>query len=151
MNFTLPSSHHYDTSLQLDMFKKLAGRDMTEYVARKVAESSDALRYDLRDDDTLNDDDIVGYCMYCGASVTKNDVCKVQAVTYTWVHKDRHVFEAYECWRSNTCTKYSSKATLHDKVLEFCGLTEEEYIERLRTEQPTVYEARKQAGYKGYV
>lgn len=115
--------------------------DKSEYVVRQINSQE---HYDLRDDDEINDDDVVGHCMVCGKDVTKRDICNVDAVQYTWRHKDGHWFEAYQCWGKGHC------APTDDDYERLCGLTHEEHIERIRLEQPSVYAARKALGWAGY-
>lgn len=118
--------------------------DKSEYVVRQINSQE---HYDLRDDETIRDDDVVGHCMYCGAAVTKRAIRMVDAVSYSWRHRDGHWFEAYACWGKQHDCGVESIDTHYERL---CGLTHEEHIERIRLEQPSVYAARKASGWAGY-
>ena len=51
--------------------------------------------YDLREDDRVQYDDVVGECFSCGKPITARDICKVSAIHYTWVRKDGKNINAY--------------------------------------------------------
>lgn len=107
--------------------------------------------FDISDDDLLEDDDVVGHCMACGEPITKKDVAEVNALEYVWQHKNGNHFFAFCCFGKHS-QEYTKKNPgsmgpgyyydFHKKYLELCGLTEDEYREKLRVEQPTVYKAR---------
>lgn len=108
--------------------------------------------YDLRDDDRVQYDDVVGHCFLCGKAITARDVCKVYALTYTWERKDGTTIEAYECFGEHACrepivtTCDCTDTAFHEAYLRLTGYTEKEYREKLKLESPTVYAARVASG-----
>ena len=68
-----------------------ADGDIVKYVAACVDRFDKELpfAYDLRDDDRVKNEDVVGKCFLCGRDVTAQDVCLVDVVTYTWERKRR--------------------------------------------------------------
>lgn len=122
-------------------------KDVNDYVTKMLNLEDN---YDLSDDELIGMDDVVGHCMECNAPITKSDICRVNAVNYTWKHKDGHTFEAYKCFGKHS-REYGKKNPgsmgpgyyydFHQKYLELCGLTEEEYKEDLKKNSPTVYQA----------
>lgn len=100
-------------------------------------------RYDERDDETLDDDDVIDNCFYCGKPITAGMMRRVDAISYSWTHKDGTPVTARCCW--GDCDIKTEK-DLHKHYLRLCGLTEEEYREQLKREQPTVWKARVDAG-----
>lgn len=131
-----------------------ADGDTVAYVAACVARFGRecAFPYDLRDDDRVKNEDVVGHCFLCGKPVTAQDVCLVNAVTYTWEKKDGTTIEAYKCFGKRACrepvvtTCDCTDTAFHEAYLRLTGYTEQEYREKLKHDSPTVYAARVAAG-----
>lgn len=131
-----------------------ADGDIVKYVAACVDRFDKELPfpYDLRDDDRVKNEDVVGKCFLCGRDVTAQDVCLVNAVTYTWERKDGTTIEAYECFGSHACrepvvtTCDCTDTAFHAAYLRLTGYTEAEYREKLKQDSPTVYAARVASG-----
>ena len=100
-------------------------------------------RYDERDDDTLDGDEVIDNCFYCGKPITVDMMRHVDAISYSWTHKDGTPVIARCCW--GDCD-VKIERDLHPYYLKLCGLTEQEYRERLKKEQPGVWQARVDAG-----
>lgn len=128
--------------------------DIVKYVAACVDRFDKELpfAYDLRDDDRVKNEDVVGKCFLCGRDVTAQDVCLVDAVTYTLERKDGTTIEAYQCFGERACrepvvtTCDCTDTAFHNAYLRLMGYTEQEYREKLKQESPTVYAARVAAG-----
>lgn len=155
----------FETAEELDArlapartFHKGTSANAEEYVNKVLnlykAEGAEHY-YDLRDDDLIADDEVIGYCMACNKPVTKKDACEVNAFNYLWEKKDGRIFNAWLC-RVGHSVDYTEKAPgsmgpgyyydFHKKYLELCEITEAEYIENLRQESPTVFKARQDGG-----
>lgn len=110
--------------------------------------------YNERDDEHLDDNDIVGTCFNCGKEITAGDMRHVRAISYSWEHKDGTPVIARCCWSNNECHDVLKDPVwkceyewLRAHYLRLCGLTETEYRERLKKEQHTLYAARVASGY----
>lgn len=130
-----------------------ADGDIVKYVAACVDRFDKELpfHYDIRDDDRVRNEDVVGKCFFCGRDVTAQDVRRVDVVTYIWERKDGTTIEAYECFGSLACRKPvvicdSPNTAFHEAYLRLTGYTEKEYREKLKQESPTVYAARVASG-----
>lgn len=110
--------------------------------------------YDERYDERLDDNDILGECFNCGREITAGMMRRVDAICYSWTHKDGSPVTARLCWGNKDCHDVTKDPVwkcecdwIHKHYLRLCGLTEAEYREKLKREQPTVYEARVKSGY----
>lgn len=103
--------------------------------------------YDLREDDRVQYDDVVGECFSCGKPITARDICNVDAINYTWVRKDGKNINAYVHY-NEVCTIKSvmDYDEFHDVYLRLTGYTDEEYIQNMKRDQPSVFYARVKAG-----
>lgn len=103
--------------------------------------------YDLREDDRVQYDDVVGECFSCGKPITARDICNVDAILYSWKRKDGKNIDAYVHYNEYCATKsVNDHEKFHDVYLRLTGYTDEEYIQNLKLEQPSVFEARVKAG-----
>lgn len=103
--------------------------------------------YDLREDDRVQYDDVVGECFSCGKPITARDICNVDAINYTWVRKDGKKINAYVHY-NGVCTIKSvmDYEEFHKVYLRFTGYTDEEYIRKIMRDNPSVFYARVKAG-----
>jgi len=125
------------------------GGNVREYVAECVDrfQKESLPWYDLRDDDRAQYDDVVGECFACGKPITAREICDVDAINYSWKRKDGKNIDAYVHY-NDTCTQSHVMNTnkFHEAYLRLTGYTDEEYIQNLKKEQPSVFEARVRAG-----
>lgn len=137
-------------------FGNLHDNDCREYVrACELAfDAAGIHRYDERDDENLEDEAIVDHCFNCDRPITAGDMRHVSAISYSWEHKDGSPVTARCCWSNKECHDVIKDPVwecenewLHAHYLRLCGLTETEYREILKKEQPTVYAARMASGY----
>ena len=143
--------------------------NIREYVRECELRFFDELgeRYDERDDEHLDDNDIIGTCFSCGREITAGMMRIVDCISYSWTHKDgspitaRCCFGRPECQRGqfkpeegrpivSFCNPSHQESWLHHHYLRLCGLTEKEYREKLKIESSNVYASRVASGwYKG--
>lgn len=96
------------------------------------------------EDETISDNHVVGNCFYCGKPVTAGMIRKVRAISYYWTHRNGTPIVATCCW--GKCDIETEK-DIHKYYLMLCGMTEQEYVERLKIKEPSVYKARVNAGF----
>ena len=93
--------------------------------------------YDLRDDELLEESDVIGECFVCGKEISVHDAKVVNAFWWKWKHRNGNYFNAYCCHKKHVGVL--EPENIHKYHLKLCGLTEEEYMERLKKEQPDFY------------
>lgn len=134
-----------------DVAWKKANGDLVAYVRECVANTS--IMYDERDDVRLQDDDVIDHCFVCGRPITAGDMRRVDAISYSWKCKDGTIVSPRCCWGNENCNAEKGDnpfgcedAGFHDHYLRITGFTDEEYIQDLKQNQPSVFAARVKAG-----
>ena len=132
-----------------ELWAKYRG-NVREYVAECVDRFVKAgiYWYDLREDDRVDYEDVIGECFCCGKPITAREICNVDAIEYSWKRKDGRHINAYVHY-SGECIqkKVMNSDEFHKVYLRLTGYTDEEYIQNLKKEQPSVFQMRVQLGY----